>query len=100
MTVTETSTEGEISITTDTFEIKKNPVIPPVTPEKPGNNQLPNTGGPTTTLTKEPNPTKVIKEKLPQTSETANQSLMMGSLLSLAGIAFLLNKRNKDRQKE
>ncbi|MFS7489797.1 LPXTG cell wall anchor domain-containing protein [Carnobacterium maltaromaticum] len=100
VTVTETSTEGEISITTDTFEIKKNPVIPPVTPEKPGNNQLPNTGGPTTTLTKEPNPTKVIKEKLPQTSETANQSLMMGSLLSLAGIAFLLNKRNKDRQKE
>ncbi|MDW5524156.1 LPXTG cell wall anchor domain-containing protein [Carnobacterium maltaromaticum] len=100
LTVTETSTEGEISITTDTFEIKKNPVIPPVTPEKPGNNQLPNTGGPTTTLTKEPNPTKVIKEKLPQTSETANQSLMMGSLLSLAGIAFLLNKRNKDRQKE
>ncbi|MHC5549517.1 LPXTG cell wall anchor domain-containing protein [Carnobacterium maltaromaticum] len=100
VTVTETSTEGEISITTDTFEIKKNPVIPPVTPEKPGNNQLPNTGGPTTTLTKEPNPTKVIKKKLPQTSETANQSLMMGSLLSLAGIAFLLNKRNKDRQKE
>ncbi|MFS7394477.1 LPXTG cell wall anchor domain-containing protein [Carnobacterium maltaromaticum] len=100
VTVTETSTEGEISITADTFEIKKNPVIPPVTPEKPGNNQLPNTGGPTTTLTKEPNPTKVIKEKLPQTSETANQSLMMGSLLSLAGIAFLLNKRNKDRQKE
>ncbi|TFJ77748.1 LPXTG cell wall anchor domain-containing protein [Carnobacterium maltaromaticum] len=100
VTVTETSTEGEISITTDTFEIKKNPVIPPVTPEKPGNNQLPNTGGPTTALTKEPNPTKVIKEKLPQTSETANQSLMMGSLLSLAGIAFLLNKRNKDRQKE
>ena len=100
VTVTETSTEGEISITTDTFEIKKNPVIPPVTPEKPGNNQLPNTGGPTTTLTKESNPTKVIKEKLPQTSETANQSLMMGSLLSLAGIAFLLNKRNKDRQKE
>ncbi|WP_317944901.1 LPXTG cell wall anchor domain-containing protein [Carnobacterium maltaromaticum] len=100
VTVTETSTEGEISITTDTFEIKKNPVIPPVTPEKPGNNQLPNTGGPTTTLAKEPNPTKVIKEKLPQTSETANQSLMMGSLLSLAGIAFLLNKRNKDRQKE
>ncbi|MFS7398369.1 LPXTG cell wall anchor domain-containing protein [Carnobacterium maltaromaticum] len=100
VTVTETSTEGEISITTDTFEIKKNPVIPPVTPGKPGNNQLPNTGGPTTTLTKEPNPTKVIKEKLPQTSETANQSLMMGSLLSLAGIAFLLNKRNKDRQKE
>ena len=100
VTVTETSTEGEISITTDTFEIKKNPVIPPVTPEKPGNNQLPNTGGPTTTLTKEPNPTKVIKEKLPQTSETANQSLMMGSLLSLAGIAFLVNKRNKDRQKE
>ncbi|MEG1174158.1 LPXTG cell wall anchor domain-containing protein [Carnobacterium sp.] len=103
VTVTETSTEGEISITTDTFEIKKDPIIPPVKPEKPENpvnNQLPNTGGPTATLTKEPNPTKVIKEKLPQTSETANQSLIMGSLLSLAGIAFLLNKRNKDRQKE
>ncbi|WP_180948840.1 LPXTG cell wall anchor domain-containing protein [Carnobacterium maltaromaticum] len=100
VTVTETSTEGEISITTDTFEIKKDPIIPPVKPVNPGNNQLPNTGGPTTTLTKEPNPTKVIKDKLPQTSETANQSLIVGSLLSLAGIAFLLNKRNKDRQKE